>query len=228
MAESDGLLAIGGDLSPERLLAAYRKGIFPWYAEGQPILWWSPDPRLVLYPFEFICSRSLRRTLRRRTFRVTSDQAFEEVITACARMKRKDNAGTWIVDDMLRAYIRLHHLGWAHSLEAWCNGDLVGGLYGLHIGQGFFGESMFSRMSDASKVCLAALVAYARRQSLNLIDCQVDSAHLKRLGARLIARKRFADQLAQAVSSTACAAIWPSQAQISEDIWGPMLAEVFF
>jgi len=189
LTEPNGLLAIGGDLSPDRLLAAYRRGIFPWFSAGQPILWWTPDPRAVLFPDEFHVSRSLRRTLRKNLFTVSVDQAFDAVITACA--DRGDATGTWITTDMIAAYRRLHAAGHAHSIETWRNGKLVGGLYGIGIGRVFFGESMFARATDASKTALAALAAWCRESAIELIDCQVASAHLARLGSREISRPEF-------------------------------------
>ncbi len=184
--EPNGLLAAGGDLSPERLLHAYRLGVFPWYSAGQPILWWSPDPRAVLFPERMRVSRSLRKTLRQGRFRVTRDTAFREVMDACAA-PRPGSDGTWITPEMLAAYTRLHSLGWAHSVECWRDGRLAGGLYGVAMGRVFFGESMFSRESDASKVALAHLAG----QGYRLIDCQVESEHLARLGAEPIPRRTF-------------------------------------
>jgi len=190
MREPDGLLAIGGDLSIERLLAAYRRGIFPWYSEDQPILWWSPDPRSVLRPENLIISRSLRKTLKNRIFNVTFDQAFADVVFQCAQPRRKQ-AGTWIMDEMREAYIRLHHAGHAHSIESWQDNKLVGGLYGIAIGKMFFGESMFSLVSNASKVAFVHLVKQLQRWGYEMIDCQVQSAHLDSLGAENIPRTVF-------------------------------------
>ncbi len=199
LAETDpnGLLAIGGDLAPERLLAAYRQGIFPWYGIGQPILWWSPAPRMVLFPEELHISRSLRRTLRREPFEVSVDQAFDAVIRACAA-PREQNPGTWLVTEMIAAYNALHRAGHAHSIEVWRGAELAGGLYGIAIGQVFFGESMFSRYTDASKVALSLLAHVARDLPFRLIDCQVYTDHLASLGAREISRERFREQLTQA------------------------------
>ncbi len=187
--EPDGLLAVGGDLSPERLLAAYRRGIFPWYEAGQPILWWSPDPRAVLVPAHLHISRTLRRTLRSGRFQVSVDQAFGAVIDGCADVRAR--TGTWITDDMRRAYRHLHDLGHAHSIETWSGGELVGGLYGLALGGMFFGESMFSRASDASKAALVHLVRLAGKRGLGLIDCQVANPHLASLGSQLMPRAEF-------------------------------------
>ena len=188
--EPNGLLAAGGDLRPERLLSAYRRGIFPWYERGQPILWWCPDPRAVLFPDGLRVSRSLRRVVRREVFRITADTAFDHVIRACAEPRRY-GAGTWITDEMAVAYRSLHALGWAHSFEAWRDGELAGGLYGVAIGRVFFGESMFARVTDASKAAFVATVSYLRARGFGLIDCQIASAHLTSLGAVDMPRKRF-------------------------------------
>lgn len=191
LAEPDGLLAAGGSLSPCRLLRAYRQGIFPWYSPGQPILWWSPDPRLVLFPESINLSRSLRKTLKKGWFTVTADTAFAAVIAACAGPRAGRETGTWITPEMNRAYCRLHRLGHAHSIETWREGELVGGLYGVAVGQVFFGESMFSATSDASKVALVALAAQLRRWTFALIDCQVRTEHLARMGAVDLPRATF-------------------------------------
>lgn len=191
LTDPDGLLAAGGNLSPRRLLRAYRLGIFPWYSTGQPILWWSPDPRLVLLPESVNISRSLRQTLKKGRFTVTADSTFPAVIAACAAPRAGQNDGTWITPEMDRAYCRLHQLGHAHSIETWHGGEVVGGLYGVAVGQVFFGESMFSVMSDASKVALAALAAQLRRWRFALIDCQVRTEHLARMGAAEIPRATF-------------------------------------
>ena len=198
LTDPDGLLCVGGDLSPTRLLAAYRRGIFPWFSEGQPILWWSPDPRTVLYPAEFKVSRSLAKTIRNRGFAVSVDRAFAEVMAHCADERLRPE-GTWISPQMRAAYQRLHELGLAHSYETWDGGRLVGGLYGVELGQVFFGESMFSLERDASKVALAALVRAMHERNGRLIDCQVASAHLETLGARSIPRRQFVRELAEAV-----------------------------
>ncbi len=190
LKEPDGLLAIGGDLSPARLLRAYRHGIFPWYSDDQPILWWSPDPRSVLYPERLKVSRSLRRTLKKKIFTVTADTVFRRVIQCCAE-PRNAGGGTWLTDDMIEAYCRLHTMGYAHSIETWCQDELVGGLYGLSLGKVFFGESMFSRRSDASKVAFVHLVEHLQTWGYGLIDCQVASAHLSSLGAETIPRRDF-------------------------------------
>lgn len=190
LAEPNGLLAVGGELSPEWLLAAYRQGIFPWFGPGEPILWWSPEPRMVLFPDEFKLSRSLAKRLRRRDYSVQVDTAFEAVMRACAE-PRAGQRGTWIVEDMIQAYVRLHELGHAHSVETWLDGKLVGGLYGVAIGRMFYGESMFTRVSDASKIAFAHLVAQLRRWDFGLIDCQMETVHLASLGARPVPRQEF-------------------------------------
>ena len=190
LREPDGLLAVGGDLAPDRLLAAYRRGIFPWFEAGQPILWWSPDPRAVLRPEQLKVSSSLRKTLRSGRLEVTVDHAFDAVIRGCAE-PRPSQRGTWLTADMVSAYERLHALGHAHSVEVWQEQDLAGGLYGLAIGRVFFGESMFSRVRDASKVALCHLVSEVRARGLELIDCQVYSPHLASLGCRTLPRREF-------------------------------------
>ena len=191
-ATADGLLAVGGDLSSERLLAAYRQGIFPWYNPGQPILWWSPDPRAVLYPEKLKISRSLRQTLKRGDLRVTFDTCFREVMLACAAPREQyPQGGTWISGDMVEAYTRLHEMGYAHSIETWHENRLAGGLYGVALGGVFFGESMFTRETDASKTALVALIGKLREWAFALIDCQVPSAHLTSLGAEEIPRSVF-------------------------------------
>jgi leucyl/phenylalanyl-tRNA---protein transferase len=194
-AEPEGLLAVGGDLSLKRLLRAYRTGIFPWYSQGDPILWWSPDPRLVLYPDEIIISSRLRRIIRQKMFNITFDSAFDRVIHACAQTRLKENQGTWILDEMIDAYCRLHEAGYAHSVEAWCEDKLAGGLYGVSLGGCFFGESMFTDVANASKVALAALCDYLMLEAFDFIDCQVASQHLLRMGAREIPRSQFLKEL---------------------------------
>lgn len=200
LTEPDGLLCAGGDLRPERILAAYRRGIFPWYAEGQPILWWSPDPRMVLFPHELKVSRSLRKSLRNRGFRVTQDTCFLQVITRCADCGTRAFEGTWISPEMQQAYAELHALGYAHSVEVWREDELVGGLYGLLLGRVFFGESMFSTEPDASKVALYWLVQALLERHVELIDAQVASEHLFSLGARLIPRAEFVARLEHALA----------------------------
>ena len=197
--EPAGLLAAGGDLSPARLLAAYQRGIFPWYSPGQPVLWWSPDPRAVLFPEEFNCSRSLGKTIRNGGFEVVIDRDFGAVMDACAA-PRPHAPGTWITSEMRSAYLRLHRLGQAHSFETWRDGQLAGGLYGVRLGEVFFGESMFSRQRDASKVALAHLVKVCLRNSIAVIDCQLPSPHLESLGSRTIPRMQFQALLREHIS----------------------------
>lgn len=192
--DPNGLLAVGGDLSPERLLRAYQHGIFPWYSEDQPILWWSPDPRGVIFTERFKPNRSLRKMLNRKLFNVTIDKAFDDVIAGCAA-PRSDGQGTWISPDMQIAYRRLHYQGYAHSIECWQDEELVGGLYGVSLGRLFFGESMFSRVSNASKVAFCFLIEHCRRLGMPLIDCQMQNNHLESLGAVEIARDVFSDYL---------------------------------
>jgi len=196
--EPDGLLAVGGDLSTERIVQAYRQGIFPWYGESQPILWWSPDPRMVLFPDELHVSRSLVREMRKGRFRVTFDQAFDRVIEACAQ-PRKTDEGTWLMPEMIAAYRDLHQQGIAHSVEVWQQGALVGGLYGNALGSVFFGESMFTHMPNASKVAFVCLVRSLKSIGFQLVDCQVYTLHLQSLGARLIPRDEFLSLVGGAV-----------------------------
>jgi leucyl/phenylalanyl-tRNA---protein transferase len=206
--EPNGLLAAGGDLHPDRLLQAYRRGIFPWYDPSQPVLWWTPDPRSILLPEELHVSRSLRRTLRKNHFRLSVDKHFAAVIHACAG-ERKDATGTWIDPSMERAYNRLHRMGVAHSIEVHdASGGPAGGLYGVAMGGAFFGESMFSWQTDASKVALVGLVDILRRGGFSLIDCQVESEHLNSLGARNISRLDFETRLAQTVDQVMITDIW--------------------
>ncbi|MCW8888675.1 MAG: leucyl/phenylalanyl-tRNA--protein transferase [Gammaproteobacteria bacterium] len=199
MSEPNGLLAVGGDLSPNRILNAYRNGIFPWFSEGDPILWWSPAPRAVIFPKELKISKSLSKTLRKKIYRVTLDKAFDEVIEGCSQPRPTDDEeaepGTWITDEMKQAYSELHRAGFAHSVEAWFEGELVGGLYGISMGKVFFGESMFARRSDASKVAFATLVGQLINWEFQLIDCQIASGHLSRFGAIDISREQFMDYL---------------------------------
>ena len=197
--EPAGLLAAGGDLSPARLLAAYQRGIFPWYSPGQPVLWWSPDPRAVLFPDEFICSRSLAKTIRNAGFEVAVNRDFAATIDACAA-PRAHAPGTWITTEMRNAYLRLHRLGYAHSVEAWRAGKLAGGLYGVRLGGVFFGESMFSRERDASKVALAHLVCLCLKDGIAVIDCQLPSPHLASLGSRNLPRGQFQALLREHIS----------------------------
>jgi leucyl/phenylalanyl-tRNA---protein transferase len=204
LAEDDGLLAVGGNLSTDRLVLAYSMGIFPWYSDGDPILWWSPDPRLILIPEELKISRSLRQTIKKGVYNITIDRAFEQVIRECSAINRKHEDGTWITDEMIEAYVRLHKAGYAHSVEAWAGEygeELAGGLYGVVLGRAFFGESMFARKSDASKVAFALLAGQLAEKGFELIDCQVTTAHLKRFGAREVPRSEFLERLKKAVSA---------------------------
>ncbi len=189
-AEPSGILAVGGDLAPERLLEAYSHGIFPWFSDDSPIVWWSPDPRFVVYPSEIKVSRSMRQVLERGVFRITFDRAFRDVITACS-LPRKHEQGTWITDDMIEAYVKLHEIGYAHSIEAWKGESLAGGLYGVSLGRTFFGESMFSRESNASKAAFITLAVNLRRNGFDIIDCQVHTEHLESLGAFEMPRDMF-------------------------------------
>ncbi len=198
LRQPNGLLAAGADLSPARLLEAYRLGIFPWFSPGDPILWWSPDPRMVLFPDEFKISHSLRKTLRRGQYEVRCDSAFEHVMRACS-LPREGQNGTWIQDEMIAAYARLHQAGYAHSIETWMDGELAGGLYGVSIGRMFYGESMFSRKTDASKIALAHLAVQLKRWNFGMIDCQMNTAHLASLGAREIPRREFLIRLQELI-----------------------------
>lgn len=198
-ADKTGLLAVGGDLRPERLLAAYAKGIFPWYSAGQPILWHSPNPRFVLEPARIHVGRSLRKTMNRGTYQVRYDTAFARVIAACAKVPRPGQDGTWITDEMQQAYVTLHRMGFAHSVEAWAGEELVGGLYGVSLGAAFFGESMFALAPDASKVAFATAVERYQSWGFHFVDCQVETEHLARFGAEDWPRKRFLTALAIAL-----------------------------
>jgi len=208
LAEDDGLLAVGGDLSEQRLLLAYSMGIFPWYSGDSPLLWWSPDPRLVLFPEDLKVSRSLKQTINKGVFAITMDTAFDKVISSCAHVKRKNEKGTWITDDMIEAYTRLHHSGYAHSVEAWFDGKLAGGLYGIALGSVFFGESMFSKKSNASKVAFVSLVQHLIRRKFTLIDCQITTGHLMGFGAREIPRSEFMKLLKAALKRPAGKGNW--------------------
>ena len=217
LREPDGLLAVGGDLRIERLLAAYQRGIFPWYSGDQPILWWSPDPRSVLFPDKLHISRSLRKTLRKQLFTITFDTAFEEVIHACSE-PRADGLGTWITDEMQQAYLRLHQSGYAHSVECWLNGKLVGGLYGVAMGKVFFGESMFSRVTDASKIAFVFLVRQLQRWQFEMIDCQIQTAYLNQFGAELIPRSRFVQLLDQYCKQPGRNDVWKIDTELVSSI----------
>jgi leucyl/phenylalanyl-tRNA--protein transferase len=208
LTSEDGLLAVGGDLDQKRLLLAYSLGIFPWYAKAEPILWWSPDPRLVLYPEDLRISTSLKKAIKKDIFHITMDQAFEQVITACAKIRREKDEGTWIVQDMIEAYCKLHESGFAHSVEAWQDDTLAGGLYGVSLGKCFFGESMFTTITSASKVAFVALVNYLKALSFDLIDCQVKTEHLISFGAREIPRERFLKQLKKSLENPTLKGKW--------------------
>ncbi|MBM7118690.1 leucyl/phenylalanyl-tRNA--protein transferase [Archangium primigenium] len=209
-ADRSGLLAVGGDLSPERLLAAYSRGIFPWYNPGQPVLWHSPDPRFVLEPAKLHVGRSLRKALNARVYDVRWDTAFADVITACAQVPRPGQDGTWITDDMRAAYIELHARGYAHSVEAWSGGTLVGGFYGVSLGAAFFGESMFAHAPDASKVAFATAVTRFQAWGFHFIDCQVETEHLARFGAQHWPRRHFLQALAVALGEPTRRGPWTS------------------
>lgn len=201
LGEPNGLLAAGGDLSPERLLQAYRQGIFPWYSPGQPILWWSPDPRMVLYPDELKVSRSLAKRLRKDDYEIRFDTAFREVMLQCALTERSGQDGTWITADIVEGYCCLHALGHAHSVETWMEGELVGGVYGVAIGRMFYGESMFHHATDASKLAFVHLVRRLHAEGFGMLDCQMKTAHLASLGAREISRDEFSQRLSELVNS---------------------------
>ena len=197
MADEDGILAMGGNLSTERLLLAYRNGIFPWYNDGEPILWWSPDPRFVLFPEKLRVTKSMQTVLNNGKFRFTINRAFSTVIQQCKTTDRKEQEGTWISPAIQEAYTKLHLLGYAHSAEAWLNGELVGGLYGIRIGNVFFGESMFSTQSNASKFAFIHYVRQLQKEKVSLIDCQIYSSHLESLGAKMISREKFMNLLSE-------------------------------
>lgn len=207
LKEPNGLLAMGGDLTPQRLLEAYRKGIFPWFNEGEPILWWSPDPRMVLFPDELRISRSLSKELKKSNYQIRTDHRFSEVMRACAA-PRKGQAGTWIHPEMIAAYTTLHEMKFAHSVEMWMDGELVGGLYGIALGKIFFGESMFSRTPNASKIAFVHLVRQVQEWGFGLIDCQVKTDHLASLGAREIPRATFAQYLSELISESPSGEHW--------------------
>lgn len=217
LRDPDGLLAVGGDLSIDRLLAAYRRGIFPWYSGDQPVLWWSPDPRSVLFPDKLHVSRSLRKTLRKQEYKITFDTAFADVIRACSQ-PRADDLGTWITDEMQQAYIRLHQAGHAHSIECWIKDQLAGGLYGVAIGHVFFGESMFSNIPDASKIAFVFLVRQLQRWQFGVIDCQIQTAHLDQFGAELIPRSEFITLLNQFCNQTDRGGLWKTDVDLESDI----------
>jgi leucyl/phenylalanyl-tRNA---protein transferase len=207
LVEPDGLLCAGGDLSPATVVLAYRQGIYPWFSTGQPILWWTPDPRMVLFPSELKISKSLAKTIRQEKFAITFDRAFSDVIAGCAA-PREDGGGTWIVRDIIDAYTALHREGIAHSAEAWQGGQLVGGLYGVAIGKMFYGESMFSRATDASKVAFVHMVEKLKADGFELIDCQQQTRHLASFGARAIPRSEFLRRIADLIKSDDSTSVW--------------------
>ncbi len=207
LTEPNGLLAVGGDLSPQRLVKAYRSGIFPWFNDEDPILWWSPDPRMVLFPNELSISRSLHKLLKKHQYEIRTDAGFREVMQACTE-PRKAQSGTWITDEMVEAYTTLHHMGVAHSVETWMDGVLVGGLYGIALGRMFYGESMFSRVSDASKIAFVHLVKQLEIWEFGMIDCQMKTRHLASLGAREIPREEFALRLGRLIDAPSQSGIW--------------------
>ncbi|WP_051328194.1 leucyl/phenylalanyl-tRNA--protein transferase [Desulfatirhabdium butyrativorans] len=215
-ADSDGLLAVGGDLRPRRLLEAYRKGIFPWYTDDQPILWWSPDPRLVLFPDGLHISRSLGKALRRNIFTVSMDTCFAQVIHLCGTVRSDNGEGTWITSEMEDAYCRLHRMGFAHSVEVWQGDRLVGGLYGVSLGKAFFGESMFSLERDASKVALVSLVDFVRHHGFDWIDCQVPTQHMLRMGAVEMPRSQFLSLLDLALCKPGIPGKWDFSEELQE------------
>lgn len=215
LARPDGLLCIGGDLCSKRLMLAYRMGLFPWFSNSEPILWWSPDPRLVLFPSKIRVSKSLKKTIRKRCFSIRINTAFEQTIEACSQPRQGKVEGTWLGDEMIDAYITLHNMGVAHSVEAWQGDRLVGGLYGVSLGKIFFGESMFSRVSNASKVALVALAQELDRQGFGIIDCQVTSGHLLRMGAQEITRDQFLDILNHGVDQRVPDSLWQSGRHLS-------------
>lgn len=215
LREPNGLLAAGGDLSPQQLIEAYSRGIFPWFNPGEPVLWWSPDPRMVLFPGELKVSRSLRKTLKKRDYEVRVDTAFRQVMKACAA-PRDGHGGTWITPAMIDAYTELHRLGLAHSVETWMEGKLVGGLYGVSLGRMFYGESMFSLATDASKIAFVHLVRQLERWGFGMIDCQMKTAHLASLGAREIPRAEFSQKLSELVNFPGINAAWQFDHELAE------------
>ena len=207
-AEPDGLLAIGGDLQIKRILLSYSMGIFPWYSDGQPILWWSPDPRLIILPHSLHRSKSLKRVIKSKKYEVKFDQCFDTIVELCSKVERRGQNGTWITDEMFAAYSKLHKAGFAHSVECYYKGQIVGGLYGVSLGGGFFGESMFSLKSDASKICLATLSEKLLEMNFDFIDCQIPTDHLKRMGAFEIDRKEFLIRLRRTLDKPTYSGNW--------------------
>lgn len=208
LASRNGLLAVGGDLSVERLLLAYSLGIFPWYNEGDPILWWSPSPRLIIVPKSIHVPRSLIKSMKRQCFSVTFDRAFEDVINGCASSGDRAGEGTWLVPEMIEAYMRLHRLGYAHSVETWQDGLLAGGLYGVSLGRCFFGESMFFSLPDASKTALVTLAAFLASRQFSFIDCQQDTPHMRKMGGRTVSRRHFMQMLREAMDTETLMGNW--------------------
>ena len=225
LAEENGLLAVGGDLRPERLIAAYQNGIFPWYAEGDPLLWWFTSPRLVLFPRELRVSRRLARKMRQNPFTITFDQAFDQVINGCAVSRTGKGQDTWILPEMQKAYTDLHRLGYAHSIECWQGSTLAGGLYGVRLDRVFFGESMFTRVSDASKVALVTLVRLCLKKDIRLIDCQMTTNHLLSFGAREISGKSFQKQIERYIQSTTPDGQWNHEQEYQESGQMPRLRQ---
>jgi len=208
LAEPNGLLCVGGDLSTERILLAYSSGIFPWYSENEPVLWWSPDPRLILYPEKIKISRSLKKKIKTNTFKVTIDQAFNDVIYACANTRIQNSEETWLTDEMIAAYKRLHKEGFAHSIECWKDDELAGGLYGISLGGCFFGESMFTNISDASKIALVKLADFLKENGFDLIDCQITTDHLTSMGGFEVPRQTFLKQLKNSLEKPTISGQW--------------------
>ena len=219
-AHGSGLLAVGGDLAPERLLLGYRRGIFPWYSEGDPVLWYTPDPRFILLPADFRVPRTLRQSMRKRPYELRVDTDFAGVIDACGSAPRRGQDGTWITTDMRHAYTELHRCGWAHSFESWRDGELVGGLYGVSIGDVFFGESMFARAPDASKMAFVAAMRQMGRWGITLLDSQVHTEHVARFGAAAVPRKRYLELLApRVVQATRMGPwVWDAEGPWAEDV----------
>jgi leucyl/phenylalanyl-tRNA---protein transferase len=212
----DGLLALGGDLRPERLLLGYTQGIFPWYAENLPILWHSPDPRMVMTTRDLIVQRSLRKAIKRKPYELTIDKAFEAVLRGCAEVPRPGQSGTWLIPEMVEAYMKLHELGFAHSFEAWKDGVLVGGLYGVSLGAAFFGESMFAKATDASKIAFAASIRQLDAWRIGLVDCQVHTDHLERFGAYEVPRLDYLQMLARALDEPTKRGVWTFEMSLDE------------
>ncbi len=217
LAEPNGILAVGGDLSAERLLSAYSRGIFPWFSDDSPIIWWSPDPRFVIFPGDVYMSKSMRQVLRRGDFTITIDREFDEVVRQCS-MPRKHEDGTWITSEMMKAYGHLHSMGYAHSIEAWSDGELAGGLYGVSLGRCFFGESMFSKKSNASKATFITLAAALKKLDFDIIDCQVYTAHLESLGAIDIPREDFIDIVESSLEKEGITGNW-SESELFDTSW---------